>query len=141
MMKKIRLIVLTLLTSVLLLTSTGVQGQKTAPVVSEDLAHKLAVSTLTPNARRLPSMRFDREKAPHPEGFYWFEVTANVRDGASPLLGYFAVNKTTGDVWNPVQCRKLASTAIRHLQEQLRQKGAISAAEFHRIADEAPCQP
>ena len=51
MVKKIRLIILTLLTSVLLLTANGVQGQQTAPVVSEDLAHKLAISTLTPNAR------------------------------------------------------------------------------------------
>lgn len=141
MVKKIRLIVLMLLTSVLLLTATGVQGQETAPAVSEDLAHKLAVSTLTQNARRLPGMRFDREQTPHAEGFYWFEVTANVPDEASPLLGYFAVNKRTGDVWNPVQCRKLASTAIRHFQKQLRQKGAISAAEFHRIAADAPCQP
>lgn len=141
MVKKIRLIILTLLTSVLLLTANGVQGQQTAPVVSEDLAHKLAISTLTPNGRGLSGMRFDREQTPRPEGFYWFEVTADVPDGASPLLGYFAVNKTTGDAWNPVQCRKLTSTAIRHFQEQLRQRGAISAAEFRRIADEAPCQP
>lgn len=141
MVREIRLIATTLLTSTLLLTPSGAWGQKTAPAVSEDLAHTLAASTLTPNARRLPGMRFDGEKAAHPEGFYWFEVTANVPDEASPLLGYFAVNKRTGDVWNPVQCRKLTSVTIRRFQDQLRQKGKISATEFRRIAEEAPCQP
>ncbi len=115
--------------------------KETSLTVNEELAHKLAISTLTASARRLPGMRFDREKSPHPEAFYWFEVTANVPDGVSALLGYFAVNMRTGDVWNPVQCRKLTSTVIRHFQEQLRQKGAISTAELHQMADEAPCQP
>lgn len=141
MVKAIRSIAITLLTPVLLFAANTGLGQKAAPAVSEEEAHTLAVSTLTANARHLPGMRFDREKAPHPEGFYWFEVTANVPDEASPLLGYFAVNKTTGDVWNYVQCRKLTSPAVRHFQEQLRQKGEISEAEFHRIAEQAPCQP
>jgi len=141
MVKKIQLIALVLLTPVLLFATSKGRGQETAPAVSEGLAHALAASTLTAAAQRLPGMRFDREKAPHPEGFYWFEVTANVPDEASPLLGYFAVNKMTGDVWDPVQCMKLASATIRRFQGQLRQKGKISAAEFHRIAGEAPCHP
>ena len=141
MAKAFRFIAITLLTPVLLSTANMGLGQEPAHAVSEEMAHTLAVSTLTAKARHLPGMRFDREKAPHPEGFYWFEVTANVPDDASPLLGYFAVNKTTGDVWNYVQCRRLTSTAIRHFQEELRQKGATSAAELQRIADEAPCQP
>jgi hypothetical protein len=139
--REIRLIAATLLTSGLLLTANIGWGQETAAAVSEDLAHTLAASTLTPSARRLPGMRFDREKASQPEGFYWFEATANVPDAASPLLGYFAVNKVTGDVWNPVQCKKLASGAIRRFQDQLRKKAKISATEFRRIAEEAPCQP
>ncbi len=141
MVKLLRLIALTLLMPVLLLTANAGRGQESVPVVSEDLAHTLARSTLTVSARRLPGMRFDREKASHPDGFYWFEVTANVPDEASPLLGYFAVNKATGDVWNPVQCRKLTSVAIRHFQEQLRLKRKISATEFRRLSGEAPCQP
>lgn len=141
MVKSFRFIAITLLIPVLLFAANTGLGQKAAPAVGEEEAHTLAVSTLTANARHLPGMHFDREKAPHPEGFYWFEVTANVPGEVSPLLGYFAVNKTTGDVWNFVQCRKLISTAIQHFQERLRQKEAISAADFQRIADEAPCQP
>lgn len=113
-------------------------GQEASPTVSEEQAHSLAKSTLTASARRLPDMRFDREKAPHPEGFHWFEVTANVPDGASPLLGYFAVNKVTGDVWNPVQCKRLTSAVIRRFQDQLRKK--LKSADFRRISGQAPCE-
>lgn len=109
--------------------------------VTEDEAHALAASTLISNARRLPGMRFDRELHPHPSTFYWFEITANVPNGESPLLGYFAVNKKTGDVWNWVQCIKLTSSVIRRFQNNLRQHRKMSDAEFHKMAGEDPCQP
>jgi hypothetical protein len=125
----------------LLCTANLCGGQNAAPIVSEETAHALAVSTLTASAQRLSGRRFDREKARHPEGFYWFEVTANVPDDESPLLGYFAVNKTTGDVWDSAQCRKLTSPAIRHFQEQLLQSGTISEAELHRREKLVPCKP
>lgn len=117
------------------------RAQKTSATLSEDHARSLAVSTLTAAARRLPGIRFQEEKRPHPEGFYWFEITANTPNDVSPLLGYFAVNKTTGDVWNPVQCKRLTSSAIRRFQEQLRRKAKISDAEFRQIAATAPCWP
>jgi hypothetical protein len=114
-------------------------GQEVTYLVSEEQAHVLARSTLTATARRLPDMRFDREKTPHIKGFYWFEVTANVPDSTSPLLGYFAVNEVTGDVWNPVQCKRLTTSDIRRFQEHLRKKGKIT--DFRRISDQAPCEP
>jgi hypothetical protein len=141
MFKKIVAAILPILASVVFFTANSGRGQEIRPTVGEDLAHNLAVSTLTPSARQLHGMRFDREQAPHPEGFYWFEITANVPDGKSPLLGYFAVNKSTGDVWDFVSCIKLTSPAIRQYQEHLRQKGNASSKTFRRSADEAPCQP
>ena len=136
-----RLIVLAMLTPVFLFGGSEIWGQEGSPTLGKDLAHTLAVSTLTPGARRLPGMRFDSEKASHPEGFYWFEVTADVPGGASALLGYFAVNKVTGDVWDPVQCKKLSSVTIRRIQDHIRQNEKNSAVRSHRAATDAPCRP
>ena len=45
--------------------------QSTANIkVDVDLAHRLALSTLTKAARKLPGMRYDAEKSPHNEKFY-----------------------------------------------------------------------
>jgi hypothetical protein len=139
MKKTLLLIALNILMPVLVSAADKGREQETAPAVSEEFAHTLAISTLEADVRQLPGMRFDRELAPHPEGFYWFEVTAKVPNDASPLLGYFAVNKMTADVWDPVRCRMLTSVAIRRLQIQLRRK--ISISEFLQKKGKAPCQP
>lgn len=138
--KKTQFIFLTMLTLALSFATSTTCGNESVPSVSKELAHELALSTLMPSARHLPGMRFDREQGAHPEGFYWFEITAEVPAQESPLLGYFAVNMLTGDVWNPVPCIKLTSVVIRDFQEQLRQKATLSAAEIRR-AGVPPCQP
>jgi hypothetical protein len=123
----------------LLSAPAKLHGQEATPAVTEKTAHELAESTLTAEARQFSGMRFDREQGPHVAGFYWFEVTADVPDGASPLLGYFAVNKVTGDVWAPVPCEKLTSPEIRRLQRRLR--GQADAKDFHEASKRAPCPP
>lgn len=127
------------------------QGGQNPPVlVSETMAHKLAISTLTIKARHFSGMRFDTEdqagrklaaSAALTRKFYWFDVTANVPDMASPLLGYFAVNKTTGDVWDSGSCRRLHSVFIWHFQKQLIEKKEISHNEFSKLSTKAPCEP
>lgn len=125
----------------LLAASSEVGGQSVIPLVSERMAHKLAASTLSSKAQHFSGMRFDREKGYHPKGFYWFEVTANVPDGASPLLGYFAVNEITGDVWDPIPCRELKSSFIRRFQQQMVGAKRISTAEFQKASRNHPCEP
>ncbi|SRR5579875_2265449 len=140
--KESRLIVtLLLLMGITAFAINSGRAEQAIPNVSERLAHTLAKSTLTANAQHLPGMRFDREIAPHPPDFYWFEITAKVPDQVSPLLGYFAVNKMTGDVWNFTQCKKLTSLVIRKLQDELRKEGKISTQDFEHFSREAPCEP
>jgi hypothetical protein len=70
--------------------------------LTEAEAQKLALLALRPNARKLPGLRFDSYAGfPGRVGFYWFEITAEVPDNASPILGHYAVNEATGDVWEP----------------------------------------
>jgi hypothetical protein len=119
-------------------------------LVSETEAHALAVSTLTVKAQHLPGMRFGRDEetanklAPSPaisKRFYWFDVTAKVPDEISPTLGYFAVNKETGDVWSPVPCKRLTSSFIRSFQRRLLRSRRISDQEFRNESIKAPCEP
>jgi hypothetical protein len=132
---------LIVMVSVITFASNRGWAQETEPFITLQEAHNLSVLTLTPRARRFPGMRFDSEKEPHPPEFYWFEVTANVPDNASPLLGYFAVNRVTGDVWNPVECKRLESPALARLQKQLRKKINIPEIDFRHASESVPCRP
>jgi hypothetical protein len=130
-----------LLALLLLLCFENANGQLTSNenIVSLDLAHRLAASTLTESARHFPGMRFDAENKYHNQRFYWFEVTAQTPAGISPLLGYFAVNKTNGDVWDPVSCIKLKSELIRNFQRMMETNHPNQA--LSPSAGLAPCQP
>ena len=106
-----------------------------------DQAHELARLSLTLPARNFVGMKFEVETALRPGPFYWFSVTARVPADVSPLLGSFAVNSVTGDVWDPVVCKKLVNKEISDLQRELRRKAHISRNAYNHAAQTAPCEP
>lgn len=128
-------LVFTVVTLLVSCSNAGGQGPERDRGVTVDLAHDLAKSTLTETARHLAGMRFDAEKQPHDYRFYWFEITAKTPDDISPLLGYFAVNKINGDVWDPVACIKLNSPFIRSFKRTGYKGSAIKSLK------RAPCEP
>src|SRR5690242_3889915 len=107
-------------------------GQSSDSVVTQKSARALVISTLTPVAQHFPNVRFDAEHAlQNGDRFYVYEVTASVPDDASPVLGHFAVNKVTGDVWDASKCIKLSSKSIESFQALLRENMHISVQQFH----------
>lgn len=110
--------------------------------LTEAEARKLARLALAPNARTLPNMRFDTfEGYPGRPGFYWFEITASVPDDVSPILGHYAVNQATGDVWEVVGCWKVTSSELTTLQRRIRKTISLSDQDLRRLSKVAPCEP
>lgn len=119
----------------------GAAWMAPTPAISEARAHELALSTLLPFARRLPRMAFDRGRALlNAAYFYEFQVTAETGKDRSPNLGFFAVNRATGDVWDTSACIRRQSPEIERLQRRLRQSDALSDREFRRLSAIAPCE-
>ncbi|MGH9743889.1 MAG: hypothetical protein ACRD51_16205 [Candidatus Acidiferrum sp.] len=148
-MSKERIAIVVACLLVLLTPSHGGARPDTGAPVSQDMAHQLAVSTMTVKAQRFRGVRFgDEDGMPEKLGisplkakkFYWFDVTANLPDMASPLLGYFAVNKITGDVWTPVPCEKVGSSFIRHFQQHLIREKKVATGEFQKASAIIPCE-
>ncbi len=109
--------------------------------ISEAEARGLAKAALRKEVRNLPDLRLDLQRGyPDRPGFYWFEATAFVRD-ASPVLGHFAVNRRTGDVWDPVGCKKLTSPDLKSAQQSVLKRISMSDRELRRLALIRPCEP
>jgi len=56
--------------------------------------------------------------------FYFFDATWPNPTG-SPMIGYFAVYPWTGDVWDYNACRRLDSSGLRKLQQEIRRSSGI----------------
>ena len=108
--------------------------------LTEAEARQLAIHALPPDARKLPKLRLDVMTGLGAPGFYWFEATAAVPNG-SPVLGHFAVNEATGDVWDPVWCKKISLPDLKPLQRTMRKRIGISGKDVRRLSEVAPCQP
>jgi hypothetical protein len=69
----------------------------------------------------------DLEAAPRADDpdFYFFAATWSNPVG-SPIIGYFAVNPWTGDVWDR-GCQRVRSTALSKLQAETRKRLALPA--------------
>jgi hypothetical protein len=109
--------------------------------LTEAEARELATMALRREARTLPKLRLDTDNGyPGRPGFYWFEATAFIPD-ASPVLGHFAVNQATADVWDPVSCQRLASPDLVNLQRRMRKRIHLSDRDLARLSKTAPCEP
>lgn len=72
--------------------------------------------------------------------FFFFEATWNNPRG-SVVLGHYAVNPRTADVWEIVGCRRLESHSIRNLQQSLRKDIGLSEQQYRKLSARAPCSP
>ena len=111
--------------------------QNRSVVITERAAHDLARRTMLPAGRNLPDMPFNVETALRPGPFYWFSITARVPDDQSPLLGAFAVNKLTGEVWDIVSLKTLGNEDLLSARVGLRPVLHTS----QRASAIAPCAP
>jgi hypothetical protein len=116
-------------------------GQAKNAGITESQAHELARMTMLPSGRNLPDMRFNEEDALKPGPFYWFSITARVPDDESPLLGAFAVNKLSGDVWDVVSCKRLVNKDVLSAQARLRHEMHTSESVSTSHSHIAPCAP
>jgi hypothetical protein len=73
---------------------------------------------------------------PDDPDFFFFEATWPNPTG-SPVIGYFAVNRWTGDVWDQ-GCRSFSSWSIRARQAQIREKAGIPTAVFRELHTKRP---
>ncbi len=129
------------LVSALLLLETQVLVHARTRDFNVTEGRELAIAALDPSARKLPKLRLDLyqdPRAPAPD-FYQFEITWDNPNG-SPMIGHFAVNRATGDVWKLVVCRRMESAGLRRLQRTMRRRISLTPKELRQLETKAPCE-
>src|SRR5262245_30952369 len=69
---------------------------------------------------------------PEYPAFFLFDVSGISAAPGSSRVGAFGVNKTTGDVWDTVECRRLKSRSLTPLQKEIRQANRLSKDDWRK---------
>ena len=131
---------LNMLTLVLLLFGCRLVAVARTRDLTEKEAKELVALALDPAATTLPNFGLDTYEGPNAASFYFFEATANLGANKSPIIGHYAVNRSTGDVWEAVVCRRINSDALKNLQEIVRKRIQLSREELRRLGYKSPCE-
>jgi hypothetical protein len=72
--------------------------------------------------------------------FYFFDVNWNNPNG-SVVVGHYAIDRKTGDVWSSVVCREFTSPALKRLQEAVRRRIGIDKGAYRKLKRPGPMCP
>lgn len=84
---------------------------------------------------------FSLEPVGEMEGFpnFLFFDAYVATPGAQGTSGHYAVNKFTGDVWNPFGCSRFSNPQLLKLQRELRRKLGLTPEEYEHHEKDDPC--
>jgi hypothetical protein len=106
--------------------------------LSLEEAQRLVVAALGPKVEKLPKFGLDVESDPDDTDFYRFEATWDNPVG-SVVIGFFGVDRATGDVWRLVPCEKIESGRLGRLQRELRRRIGSKSVQRRRL-ERVPCE-
>ena len=107
--------------------------------VSVDEAATLVSAALPSKLRHLPKFGLEEYQDGHSPKFYFFTAYWAGAPNGSMVIGNYAVDSSTGDVWNAVtECDEQSTPALRKLQRTLRARIGLTDAEYKRIKSKGP---
>lgn len=93
--------------------------------ISHNQAQELVRDALVTLNLNGPSVRIERNRYDYAPEFYVFMAWWPNPHG-SPVLGYYAVNPWTGDVWDVMGCKRISSPAIQAEQRSILKRSNLS---------------
>jgi hypothetical protein len=122
-----------LITAVLGGSFAGSQSRGTEHRITVEEARKLVLAYLhDSSAKDLPGLGVSHYTSRYWPGFYFFEATWNNPNPGSVVVGHFAVDPGSADVWDPFSCKVIESNDLRSAQRKLRQSMRLPDAVKHK---------
>jgi len=76
------------------------------------------------------------------QGFYFIHAEWDSPSSKSAAIGHFAVERTTGDVWDWVVCGEFNSPSLAAAQQALRKRIGLGDEEYKKVRKQGPfCEP
>jgi hypothetical protein len=109
--------------------------------VSINEAKRLVLAALPARTKHLPKFGLEGGLDSRDPRFYVFTAYWAGAPNGSMVIGNYAVDVSTADVWNaPAACDELSTPALRKLQEQVRSHMGLSIAEYRNTKRRCPLE-
>lgn len=95
--------------------------------------HSLRAEGFTSHA-----LRSDSYADPSFPGFYFYDVFYGFNPNGSSTVGIYAVEKTTGEVWDGATCAHYTSPVLQKTQQDLRRRIGLTDQEKRRSEKPGP---
>lgn len=107
--------------------------------IDADQAKALVIASLTPKERRLPSLGTDPYNDPNSSKFLFFTVTWAGTPNGSVVVGNYAVDPYTGDVFSATMaCQEEKNKHLEALQRQVRATLHLTQTEYQKLKTKGP---
>jgi hypothetical protein len=118
----------------------NVSGKETSRVPAGDAEElvRAALKGQGAGALDLLGLRIELMQEPIDTTFYYFEVTWSNPSPASVVVGHYAVDPMTGDVWDGIVCSEMVSPPVRALQRRIRHRLGMSDSRYQRLKRPGP---
>ncbi len=132
-----RVIVFLLLVS--LCATIAWAGEPPERKITTAQARALVMASLTAEQKRLPKLEAEQYDAPGPSKFLFFTVTWEGTPKGSVVVGNYAVDPYTGDVFSAtISCHEEKNKRLQALQVQVRANLHLSQSEYRRLKTKGP---
>lgn len=108
------------------------------PMVTPAQAKALVLASVTADQKRLPRLGTEQYNDPNSR-FMFFTVTWAGAPNGSVVVGNYAVDPYTGDVWSAVaSCDEESNQELRTLQSRIHASLGLSHSEYIRLKTKGP---
>jgi hypothetical protein len=87
---------------------------------------------------QLPGFTLTESTTDGKSRWYQFRATWVGTPNGSFIIGYWDIDKRTGEVWNGVICQQIVFPALQDMQADIRKKLRLSVEEYLRIRVDGP---
>ncbi len=117
----------------------NVWADKAERRATTDQARVLVLASLTPKERQLPKLETEPYNGPKSSRFDYFAVTWSETPNGSVVVGSYAVDAYTGDVFSATSsCREEKNKDLEALQKQFRTSLFLTQAEYLKLKTKGP---
>jgi hypothetical protein len=119
----------------------AVAQQQDSRLVTDVEARKLVMAALPSSAKRLPKFGLEGGLDSHDPRFYVFMAYWAGAPNGSMVIGHYAVDTSTADVWDAVMaCQELSTPALRKLQVEVHSRLGLSEAQYRKVKRRCPLE-
>ena len=129
----------------LLLSMLGVaaaaQKQDSQLRVTDEEARKLVLTALPSSAKQLPKFGLEGGLDSRDPRFYLFTAYWEGAPNGSMVIGNYAVDTSTADVWNAAMaCQELSTPVLRRIQKEVRSRIGLSQSQYRKVKRRCPLE-